>query len=146
MNEIAILTNIYREVFLREADSTVNIFLCGPNTEDNNSIRNRINSSLKDNSRFNIVFPEWLFSDLLDHADYDLLSLEQELAHNVDLIILPIEGMGAVAELGVFAALESVRGKVIAINSSKYRRKSNQRRNSLSGDHPGFLWAFWWFY
>ncbi len=125
MNEIETLQNIYSEVFLKEADSTVNIFLCGLSSDDVSSLRNRINNSLRDSSRVNIVFPEWLFSDLLDHRDYDLLSLEKELAKSVDLIILPIEGTGAVAELGVFAALKSIRGKVIVFNSSRYKWKKS---------------------
>jgi hypothetical protein len=125
VNEIETLRNIYNEIFLKEADSTVNIFLCGLSSDDISSLRNRINDSLRDNSRVNIVFPEWLFSDLLDHRDYDLLNLEKELAKSVDLIILPIEGTGAVAELGVFATLKRIRGKVIVFNSSRYKWKKS---------------------
>ena len=118
-----ILQTVFNEIFLQEIDTTINIFLCGSSISNSNNIRSKLYDSLHDVRNVNIVFPEWLFSDLLDHQDYDLLSLEKELANNVDIIILPLEGFGTIAELGVFAAFPNIKEKVIAINLAKYKRK-----------------------
>jgi len=91
-----ILNDLYNDVFLEESDSTVNIFLCGASILDELSIRNRIYKAIRDIAKTNVVLPEWLFSDLLAKPEYNLLTLEGELAGNVDLIIVPLEGYGTV--------------------------------------------------
>lgn len=117
-----ILKEIYEKIFLRELDYSINIFLCGSNPNNTDSLRHLIYEEIKDNPRYNVVFPEWLFSNLLAMKEYNLFDLENDLALNVDAIVLPLEGLGTMAELGAFASFDKLRAKIIVINDQKYRR------------------------
>lgn len=116
----SIISNIYTNIFLKEVDSSINVFLCGASTQDENSIRGVIYSNIENDSQFNVVFPEWLFGSLLNRKKYNLLELENMLADNVDVIVLPLEGLGTYAELGAFASNAKLRDKIIIINDIKY--------------------------
>jgi len=52
---------------------------------------------------------------------YNLLELENELAHNVDLVIIPLESLGTIAEFGAFASFETIRSKIIVINDTGHK-------------------------
>lgn len=121
----SVLDTIHSQLFLKAADLTVNVFLCGASVVDANSIRALIYSSLQHLPRVNVVFPEWLFSDLLAKPNYNLLELENELAQSVDLLIIPLESVGTIAELGAFASSSTIRGKIIAINDIRYKLKQS---------------------
>jgi hypothetical protein len=118
-----ILDDIYSKIFLKELDYSINIFLCGANPNDKNSIRHLLYEEIKDKSQYNIVFPEWLFSNLLVRKEYNLLNLEHDLASSVDVIVLPIEGMGTLVELGAFSSFDKLRDRIIVINDEKYKSK-----------------------
>jgi len=124
-NSTSILDSIHSSVFLKSADQTINIFLCGASVSDSNSIRNLIYKSVRDIGKTNVVLPEWLFSDLMAKPQYNLLDLENELAHNVDLLIIPLESVGTIAELGAFASFPTIRGKIIVINDTGHKRKQS---------------------
>jgi hypothetical protein len=121
----SILDSIHSQVFLKSADYTVNIFLCGASISDANSIRTLIYESLQSVGKTNVVLPEWLFSDLIAKPEYNLLKLENELAHNVDLVIIPLESVGTIAELGAFASFDTIRTKIIVINDTGHKRKQS---------------------
>jgi hypothetical protein len=121
----SILETIHSQVFLKSADYTINIFLCGASVSDPNSIRTLIYESLRGLGKTNVVLPEWLFSDLVAKPEYNLLKLENELATNVDLVIIPLEGVGTIAELGAFASFETIRSKIIVINDTAHKRKQS---------------------
>jgi hypothetical protein len=120
-----IISNIYTKIFLKEVDSSISVFLCGASTDDNNSIRDIIYSNIENDSQFNVVFPEWLFSSLLNKKKYNLLELENLLADNVDVIVLPLEGIGTLAELGAFASNEKLRSKILVINDKQYEHSKS---------------------
>jgi len=124
-NSSSILDSIHSEIFLKAADNAVNIFLCGAKVSDENSIRTLIYNSLRDVGKVNVVFPEWLFSDLMAKRTYNLLKLEHELAQNVDLVIIPLESLGTIAELGAFASFDTIRGKIIVINDKDHKSKTS---------------------
>ena len=121
----SILDRIHSQVFLKSADYTINVFLCGASVSDPNSIRTLIHKSLRNVGKTNVVFPEWLFSDLMAKPEYNLLKLENELAHNVDLVIIPLESLGTIAELGAFASFDTIRSKIIVINDTSHKRKQS---------------------
>ena len=121
----SILDTIHSQVFLKAADHTVNIFLCGASVLGANSIRTLIYESLRPLGKINVVFPEWLFSDLMAKPKYNLLELENELAHNVDLLIIPLESIGTIAELGAFASFGTIRSKIIVINDTGHKLKQS---------------------
>ena len=120
-----IISNIHTNIFLKEADSSINVFLCGASTQNNDSIREIIYADIENDSQFNVVFPEWLFSSLLNKRGYNLLELENLLAGNVDVIVIPLEGLGTYAELGAFASNEKLRSRIIVINDKKYEHKKS---------------------
>lgn len=124
-NSSSTLDRIHSEIFLKDADSAVNIFLCGAKVSEENSIRTLIYNSLRDIGKINVVFPEWLFSDLMAKRTYNLLKLEHELAQNVDLVIIPLESLGTIAELGAFASFDTIRGKIIVINDKDHKSKTS---------------------
>lgn len=101
-------------------NSEVNIFLCGKSSKDDISLRESINNSLSKNPRLSILYPEWLFHNLVEQQNYDLLSLEMKLANDVDTIILPLEGVGTYSELGSFVISDITRSKLLVINDIKY--------------------------
>jgi hypothetical protein len=125
MDTSFILDSIYSEIFLKAADSTVNIFLCGSRSAGPDSIRTLLYEALRHYGKMNVLFPEWLFSDLLAKHEHDLLTLEHELADSVDMVIIPLEGTGTIAELGAFASLPTLRPRIIVVNDAKYKWQSS---------------------
>ena len=61
----------------------------------------------------------------------DLLELEEDLAHLADIIILFVESPGSIAELGVFAALDALKHKTLAVINN-----SLASPNSFIADGP----------
>ncbi len=120
-----ILDAIYYKLFQREVDFSLNIFLCGAETTKKDSIRDLLNSEFKKDAKFNAVYPENIFASLYGKGGYNLLELEDELASYVDLIILPLEGIGTYCELGAFTVNDKLRPKIIVINNSKYKREKS---------------------
>ncbi|KPM46749.1 retron St85 family effector protein [Jiulongibacter sediminis] len=119
--EIGIAKKIYNNLYKRDVDSTLNIFLCGADTGRTDSFRYLLNSEFQKHARFNVVYPEFIFATLLNRKDDNLLELEDELAKYVDLIIIPLEGQGTLAEIGAFTVNKKLLPKIIAINDFKYR-------------------------
>ncbi len=75
--------------------------------------------------KVHVVFPEWVYASLLAKPRFDLLSLEEELAAHVDIIVLPIEGHGTIAELGAFASMSDVRPKMLVLNKEEFRQQQS---------------------
>lgn len=116
-----IIDDIYSQLFKRDVDFSLNIFLCGAETKNRKSLRELLNAEFKKDAKFNAVYPENIFESLYVKGRYNLLSLENDLAKYVDIIIIPLEGIGTYCELGAFAGNESLLPKIIAINNSKYK-------------------------
>ena len=117
-----ILSDIYYKLYRKDVDHSLNIFLCGSETGNKDSIRNLLHEEMKNKPRYNLVFPEFLFSKLVDRKkQFNLLKLEEKLASDVDIIILPLEGPGTLCELGAFAVNEQLLPKIVAINKVEYK-------------------------
>lgn len=88
---------------------------------------------------------EWFDEEVFD----DLLELEHYLAELSDLTVLFVESAGSIAELGAFAALDSVRHKTLAvINTSHPTRKTfisdgpvKRLKNHKRARVQAFSWA-----
>jgi len=115
-----ILDEIYDKLYKRDVDFSLNIFLCGAETKNRNSIRELLNNAFREDAKFNAVYPEYIFASLYKKGKFNLLDLENDLAKYVDIIVLPLEGIGTYCELGAFAVNKSLLPKIIAINDSKY--------------------------
>jgi hypothetical protein len=119
-----ILEDIHNNLYLKDPSYTINIFLCGKKTSDKSSLRGLLYASMKENPKFNVVFPEWIFSSL-DSEKYNLLHLEKELGSYVDAIVLPLEGLGTFAELGMFAQNNNLVDKLLIINDFKFKKEKS---------------------
>ncbi|EAT0463957.1 UDP-3-O-(3-hydroxymyristoyl)glucosamine N-acyltransferase, partial [Salmonella enterica] len=77
---------------------------------------------LEHNTNYQLAYPEDLFEDLLEgQANNSLLSLEQQLAEAVDLIILIPESPGSFAELGAFSTRKELAEKMLVLRQKKYK-------------------------
>lgn len=123
MVTIQIAEEVYHKLYSIFNEIQVNVFLCGASDSAQNSIRERVAKKIKNNAKINIVYPEWLFANLMLSGENDLLSLENDLAKNVDIVVLPLEGIGAFCELGAFASFEDLIQRLLVINSSEFKRK-----------------------
>lgn len=115
-----ILIDIHENLYKKDFDASLNIFLCGANPSNRKSLRTRIDAAIKSNSKFNIIFPEFLFSNKIYTGNFNLLKLEHKLSTDVDVVIIPIEGWGTICELGAFSSNEIILKKLIVINDEKH--------------------------
>lgn len=83
--------------------------------------RPRFFRAIRENANLTVRTPEGLFDDLLEKKTYDLLGLEEILAHSVDAIVIFPESPGSFAELGAFSGNKSLKHKTICILESKYK-------------------------
>ena len=119
--KISVVKKIYLQLYKKDIDYTLNIFLCGADTGRTDSFRHLLNTEFQKYAKFNVVYPELIFATLLNQKDSNLLELEDELASYVDLIIIPLEGQGTLAEIGAFAVNKKLLPKIIAINDIRYK-------------------------
>ncbi|MBK7094590.1 MAG: hypothetical protein IPH57_05945 [Saprospiraceae bacterium] len=120
-----ILETIHNQLYKKDVDYAINIFLCGADTGRSDSIRDLLNVEFQKNARFNTVYPEFIFATLLNNKENNLLELEDELAKYVDVIVIPLEGLGALAEIGAFTVNKSLLPKIIAINDITFKNKKS---------------------
>lgn len=117
--------NVYKQFF----DFKTSIFLCGAGADVDNSVRKQVDKDLKNwrlSYRYEIVYPEDLFDDLL-HGErhHDLLTLENILADSVDAVVLIVESYGATAELGAFASSNQLRKKLVCVVDEKHKKSKS---------------------
>lgn len=103
------------------------IFLCGASKNQENSGRYHMTNLLKEHtSKFELLFPEDLFEDLMaGSGGVDLLTAENLLASSVDAIILFPESAGSLAELGAFSYNPEVATKTICFIEYRRRKKKS---------------------
>jgi len=121
IERISIVKKIYSQLYKKDVDYSLNIFLCGADTGRTDSFRHLLNIEFQKYAKFNVVYPEFIFATLLNQKESNLLELEDELANYVDLIIIPLEGQGTLAEIGAFAVNKKLLPKIIAINDIRYK-------------------------
>lgn len=111
-----ICAEIYEKVFSNIQHSNVDIFLCGGASDSKKqSYRDKIRDILNDDKSISILYPEDLFTEMLNKKKYDLLTLEKFLANNSDLIVIVCESPGSFTELGAFVNNEMTLKKVVVL-------------------------------
>lgn len=116
----SIYESIYNDVFCHTFSKSCFVFLCGG--AGKGSIRDDVRRLLSE-KRFQILYPEDLFMDMLNrNKNSDLLEYENLLAENADIICIICESMGSAVELGAFVQNENVKSKLMVVINSKYRR------------------------
>lgn len=101
------------------------IFLCGADINDNSKARAKLAGLLKEKKRFEILYPEDIFDDLLVGNSHSLLTLESILADSVDAIVIFPESPGSFAEIGAFSNDERLRNKLICFANKKYQKNKS---------------------
>lgn len=98
------------------------VFLCG--AQDSNS-RDAIAQYIRKRyPNFLVFYAEHVWDQLIKHGSREklnALSMEQDLAHLSDIIIIIVESAGTIAELGAFSGNDDLRKKIIAIVDKKYQ-------------------------
>ena len=111
-----ICMEIYENIFSNIQQGNIDVFLCGgASGSETQSYRDKIRDILKDNKSISILYPEDLFTEMLNKKKYDLLTLEKFLANNSDLIVIVCESPGSFAELGAFVNNEMTLKKVVVL-------------------------------
>jgi len=119
-----------KEDFFKSTNSyKITIFLCGGDITKPNTTRAKVAEALSDwygVRYYDIIYPEDIFDELLysSHGK-DLLSLENMLADNVDVIVIIPESPGSFTELGAFANTLKLREKIVCLVDKKYRKKKS---------------------
>ncbi|MFL9592035.1 retron St85 family effector protein [Aeromonas schubertii] len=117
---------IRNNIFFPQYEKKNTIFLCGADINDSSKFRAKLAASLTKKTKYELLFPEDIFDDLLaENGKYSLLELENILAKNVDAIIIIPESPGSLAELGAFSNNKELAKKTIVISNKKYEKKKS---------------------
>lgn len=125
--QLSIIAKIVKEkIFVPRYQNKTTVFLCGGDKDNSQYGRSKMDSILSQYQRYEILYPEDLFDDLLaGQGKHSLLSLENILADSVDVILLFPESPGSFAELGAFSNNEKLVKKLICISQKKYKSKKS---------------------
>lgn len=128
-----IVKKIYSDVFCSLEEQYIIVFLCGgASNKTKKSLRDNIRPLLeKDKGKYfqlpvKVFYPEDLLIEVLNKTkDADLLSYEQLLANNSNIIVIICESAGALVELGAFSNNQYTFNKVIvAVDKKRTKDKS----------------------
>ncbi len=125
--QIALIASaVKNKVFSSQLTKKTTIFLCGGDVSNEKYGRHKMAAIFSKYRRYEILYPEDLFDDLLaGQGHYSLLSLENMLAEAVDVIIIFPESPGSYAELGAFSNNIELAKKLICIQDNKYKHKKS---------------------
>ena len=111
------------------------VFICGPGYNSAGiEIRERVRKTLESVPGVSTVYGEEIETKrAFKKQSTDLQTLEAFFAHDVDFTLLLLESPGAIAELGAFAQMRNIRGRLIVlVPKSFYRAESYIARGPLS--------------
>jgi len=107
----------------------IRVFLCGGSLADASSARAKLQgyfTSLEQSYLYDLHLPEVEFGDLfLRTGRADLLSVENNLAQSVDVVVLVPESAGSIAELGGFTNHDELRKKLLVVIDEKYKQQKS---------------------
>jgi hypothetical protein len=118
----AIGETVAQKIYAPSREKVTSIFLCGADIKDTSKARYKLAQILKNNKKFEILYPEDIFDDLLAGQGHSLLTLESLLAESVDAIVIFPESAGSLVEVGAFANDEQLRHKLICLAERRYQR------------------------
>ncbi|EKO3979993.1 TPA: retron St85 family effector protein [Vibrio fluvialis] len=114
------------KVFVPLTAKKTTIFLCGGAIDDDNYARSKMSRVFREHSKYELLFPEDIFDDLLaGPGQHSLLHLENILADCVDAIVLFPESPGSFAEIGAFSNNSKLAEKLIVISDKNYKNKKS---------------------
>lgn len=113
---------IYNNVYKKINREYIDVFLCGGVSTNNYCIRDAVREKLE-KLNIRVLYPEDLFMDILTKdKNMDLLSLENFLADNSDIICVLPESAGSLVELGAFTNNSKTLDKLFVIIDKKYQK------------------------
>ncbi|AGQ92409.1 hypothetical protein M634_12785 [Vibrio parahaemolyticus O1:Kuk str. FDA_R31] len=102
------------------------IFLCGGAIDNEDNGRSKMASIFNEHSKYELLYPEDIFDDLLaGPGQHSLLHLENILANCVDAIVLLPESPGSFAEIGAFSNNPRLAQKLIVLSDKNYKSKKS---------------------
>ncbi|MRI49546.1 hypothetical protein FDP61_09345 [Enterobacter ludwigii] len=121
--DIKIVADVIKErIYVPLYEKKITVFLCGADLKQKNKGRAKVAKLFKEYSKYEILYPEDLFEELLaGQGQYSLLSLENILADSVDVVVIIPESPGSFAELGAFSNNNKLVKKLICISQNKYK-------------------------
>lgn len=117
-----IAISVKNKLFIPLVRKNISVFLCGADKNDEKTSRSKMAKIFSMYSKYEIIYPEDLFDDLLaGQGHYSLLELENILANGVDAIVLFPESPGSFAELGAFSNNVKLASKMIVLSNNRYK-------------------------
>lgn len=125
--ELEIVAEAIRDhIFVPSFGRKTTVFLCGADVNDKKTGRHKMAKLFEGHRRYELLYPEDLFDDLMaGQGQHSLLLSEEILANSVDCIILLPESPGSFAELGAFASNDRLANKLICVGQKKYAKKKS---------------------
>lgn len=110
------------------------IFICGPGIGSRGfDLRDKIKSYVESFSNCEVIFGEDVSSKKISVKRADLQTLETQLAQSVDFTVLLLQSPGAIAELGTFSMIPSIRSRLfVLVPTEFYGAESYISRGPLS--------------
>lgn len=119
------IDKIYTDIYKKINREYTDVFLCGGVSTNENCLRDWVRTELEKN-KIRVLYPEDLFMDILNKdKKMDLLSLENFLAENSDIICVMPESPGSLVELGAFTNNEQTLEKLFVIMDKYYEKQKS---------------------
>ncbi|MDF4741564.1 retron St85 family effector protein [Vibrio parahaemolyticus] len=113
-------------IFVPLTAKKTTIFLCGGAIDNEDNGRSKMASIFNEHSKYELLYPEDIFDDLLaGPGQHSLLHLENILANCVDAIVLLPESPGSFAEIGAFSNNPRLAQKLIVLSDKNYKSKKS---------------------
>lgn len=119
------IKKIYNDIYKNINQEYINVFLCGGASTNSECIRDIVRNKLE-KKKIRVLYPEDLFMDLLTkNKSMDLLSLENFLAQNSDIICIIPESPGSLVELGAFSNNKNTLEKLFVVINQVYKNEKS---------------------
>lgn len=113
-------------IFVPLTTKKTTVFLCGGSIDNMSNGRSKMARIFKEYSKYELLYPEDIFDDLLAGAgQHSLLHLENILADCVDVIVLFPESPGSFAEIGAFSNNPKLASKLIVVSDKNYKKNKS---------------------
>ncbi|CCL15652.1 TPA: retron St85 family effector protein [Clostridioides difficile] len=119
------VNKIYTDIYKNINKEYIDVFLCGGVSTNKSCIRDMVRIELE-NNKIRVLYPEDLFMDILSkNKSMDLLSLENFLADNSDVICIIPESPGSLVELGAFTNNKRTLENLFVVINEKYKTQKS---------------------
>ena len=119
---LSAIRSIYINIYKKINEKYINVFLCGGVSTNKKCIRDEVRK-LMEYEKIRVLYPEDLFMELLTkNQSMNLLSLENLLAENSDIICVLPESPGSLVEFGAFTNNNQTLDKLFVFMDNKYKK------------------------